>query len=89
MLSGADKPDVDGDINGDGEIKTGFFSRFETTKKTYTLVSHEYSLRVISYIVFFLMCVRKMESILPYTPGYYFIGKMHFGVPFFSNKSPV
>jgi hypothetical protein len=53
MLSGADKPDVDGDINGDGEIKTGFFSRFETTKKTYTLVSHEYSLRVISYIVFF------------------------------------
>ena len=74
---------------GTGRSKRVFFSRFETTKKTYTLVSHEYSLRVISYIVFFLMCVRKMESILPYTPGYYFIGKMHFGVPFFSNKSPV
>ena len=67
----------------DGEIKTGFFSRFETTKKTYTLVSHEYSLGYIIYS-FFFMCVRKMKSRLPYTPGYYFIGKNAFwGTVFF------
>ena len=53
---------------GTGRSKRFFFSRFETTKKTYTLVSHEYSLRVISYIVFFFYVCPKNGKYTPIHP---------------------